>query len=1023
MTKTMKLRRHRFLFGGAIAALVTSFAFPVVAQPVSSASGTRVVATDQSQTNTAVTASGIDPFVDLTGDLTSSSVTVANNVASAAAQANKASATLSPTALDLAPSFTGTSITTGPDGTNANASALIATRQNTDQTTVTGNLGGSITGTRLGTSLGDVSASSVKVTGNTEEAIALANDASSTASLTGGAVAGGVGLVNDQSVTGNAAVTADQNGTIRLRANSASGSDLTLSGNLERAIAYGSSAANALTIDATSITAPPSVDLPSTVQAFSVTPSVAAAFAVVSDQRLEGSVKAIDSGWFNERVFGPVDGSSLTSASNSLVAAGYGNQVANTLTLAAPSIASGGDVGGGVANVTNVQQVGAGSVSASAAFGSRLLVDGPLSNSTAALKDNAVVALATGNQADSNQLTVTGGAITAGAGNGGGVIPPVQDVVGTALADPSGVMTVTAPFSVQNDQRNQGAISATITPAGMPISVAGAVSNASIAASGNSASGTATGNSATNGLTLQGTQLATAADLNSLQLGQGIVSTQIGTTDVPAGVQINLGIGVSGSALSVTGNSVTGSATQNSVNNTLGVTAVSLFNASDHSNAEAGATDGGLGAAADYALASQQQIRGGYQLPVAVNSDVEGTFGVTAGGNVTGSSVAVSDNSQSSAALGNGAANTLTLTAANVGGLSGGATGSALSSIQSGATDVQAVSDMALATPAIGDGSSLTVSGNTNTATARMNSATNTLSVSAASLTPLSGSTTVQGSLGSVGEVTGDNVLASTQDAQGSVDAKAVTTFAAFAAGPFTRVSTTISGNQTQALATANTATNSLSLTSVTGDGAGAGLGNVQLSFADVTANASTALANGGGSILNGERTLTGNVTAAQAVGNSASNAMTLASGASVVPGMVTATTGPLNAASVAILLTNSQMNAGGVTAISSAPNAAVGQTGTINASSAGLTGNTVTAAAYGNNATNTVTLASSGWSPAAAIVNTQVNTAPVTAQVVSASYAVSPVATSGSRLALTGNAVTAQAIGNYAASAITASH
>jgi hypothetical protein len=50
-----------------------------------------------------------------------------------------------------------------------------------------------------------------------------------------------------------------------------------------------------------------------------------------------------------------------------------------------------------------------------------------------------------------------------------------------------------------------------------------------------------------------------------------------------------------------------------------------------HTNAEAGATDAGLGSSADYTLASNQLIRGGYELPVSVTSNVQGGFGVASG--------------------------------------------------------------------------------------------------------------------------------------------------------------------------------------------------------------------------------------------------------------------------------------------------------------------------------------------------------------------------------------------------------
>lgn len=1023
MIRSNAARRHRFLFSGAIAAFTAAFAMPVLAQssqPAAiTASATRAITTDQTQSLSAITRSANDPFVDVNGNASTATIDVSGNSASASARANQAVASLAPTALDLGATYMGTSITTGATGTTAYSPALIATRQTADQSTVTGTVGGTITGARIGAVLGDVSSSSAKVTGNTEEAIALANDASATLALSGGTLTGGAGLVSDQAVTGNSSITAAQNGTIRLKANSATGSDLAMTGNLERAIAYGSSATNALTADATSINGPSSLDFPSTVQPNAADPSVHADFAVVSDQRMAGSVNAADNGWFNMRVFGPVSGSNLAVSSNSLVAAGYGNQSANSLTLTSPSITSTGYMSGAIADVTNVQQV-AGSVSASGAFGSRLLIDGDTTGSTAALKNNSVVALATGNQADGNQLTVSGSAISAGPDGFNGGLPPIINIVGTAVADANGAMSVSAPFSVQNDQANQGAITATIAPAMMPLAVAGKVTGSSLVASGNSSAAAATGNSGANGLSLTGTSIATAADVNSLQISQGTVLATIGSGAAPAGVTITAAGGADASSLAVTGNSLSDSATGNTVNNALAVTGVSLANVSGHSDAEAGAMPAGYGAAADFALANAQSLHGGYQMPAQVTSVVYGSFGVAAGGAVTGSSVTVSDNSQSSSALGNGATNTLTLTADSLVGSNARAPGSALSSIQSGQTDIKAVSDMALVAPAVGAGSSLAVSGNTNAATARMNVATNTLNVDTGSASLLSGGAVAQSGLGAIGEVSGDHVLANTQLALGSVTADAQTAMSAVGVGPLNGASASISGNQTQALATANSAVNSLTLTSASGANVAVGLGNVQSNYAGVTATASTALTSGGGSALNGQGSFAGNVTAAEAQGNTASNTLALTGSAAGAVNAASIAAGPLNAVAAPAVLSNVQANAGAVMATSSSPNALIAGAGLLNGSSLAITGNAVTAAAYGNNATNTVTLASSGALPAAAIANTQVNSGPVAAQVVSASYAVSPATSSGSRLTLTGNTSTAQAIGNYAASAIT---
>ena len=78
-----------------------------------------------------------------------------------------------------------------------------------------------------------------------------------------------------------------------------------------------------------------------------------------------------------------------------------------------------------------------------------------------------------------------------------------------------------------------------------------------------------------------------------------------------------------------------------------------------------------------------------------------------------------------------------------------------------------------------------------------------------------------------------------------------------------------------------------------------------------------------------------------------------------------------------------------------------------------------VSATAYGNSATNMVTLASLGSLPASGINSVQTNSGAVTAQVTNAAYMVSPTSFSTSRIGITGNSFS---VGNAATGEVTVS-
>lgn len=1013
-------RRQRLLMGGAVLGLVGSLAAPAFATPDPTpgidATGAQVIVTDQSKAWSPVSATATNPLVEATGAVDGSSVVVTGNATSATARANSASAALTPDARDLEAATGATWLAIGSDGTDGQSPALIATRQATDGASVSA----TTTNSRIRARLGDLVDSSATVSSNTQEAVALANDATDTLSLTGVVVGTGAGVVSDQSVGGDAAVSARFSGTAALKVADAPRSDLDVSDNLQRAVAYGNSAANALGIDAVQLDAAASYGTPSIVEANASDPSINAAYAVLADQRVGSAVTASANGGFAVKVGDTAFASNVSNDGNSLVAAGYGNQSTNGLDLSADAIANEQWDGGAVANITNVQSVAAVPVKGVAKGGAGIAITGDAVEANLAASDNSVLAVATANRADGNLLSVTANAVDGGEGFGGGEGP-----VGTALVDGDGAMTVTAPFSVQNDQLNQARVTAKATDTATLITVDTGIIRSNASITGNSADAQATGNAATNGLSLDANSLATAADLNSLQLGKGVVAASVGAAGDRAGAVLSAAGDVVDSSLIVSDNSMTASAAENSVTNSMSIAANSMTNASGHENAEAGTLDYGVGAAADYALANAQEIRGSYQLPVAVKASAYGAFDAAAGDGAVRSALKVTGNSQTASALGNGAANSLTIAATTLGGAEEPAPGSALSSTQAAYTSVDAVSNMRLGATTEAVDSSLLLSGNSNVARARMNDATNSLAVDAVSAGSLSGEPAA--ALVDVGygsQVMGDHVLASNQIADGSVSATAVTTGQSVdPAVSFVRSSFEASGNETLAEAAANRASNSLALTSAVQGRASAGLLNQQSNYASVGAQATSAYGIGAQASSDASSLVDGNVTTAMARGNMATNALAVSGVAEddCTPDLASITTGALNSAMAPALLSNVQMNAGGVSAYAASPTVSVSYGGIgVSDSRLGVTGNSVSAAAYGNSATNMVTLASLGALPASGISSVQTNSGAITAQATNAAYTVSSSGLSASRVEISGNSIAASAVGNAATSKVT---
>lgn len=1020
--------RHLFL-GSAFTALSVSLAAPALAVPPSSsqidARGAQHIANKQSKTDAAIEASATNPVIEAIIEPTQASITLSGNSASATATANRQGNTLASDSLHPPTVSIDTHLATNGDRLTAYAPAVIAAQQTADDAPVRADADF----TYIGMIADDVVESSLATIDNRQEALAASNDAASTISLSGNNGGTGAGIASRQSISAASDVSASMAGVSRIVTQEVVRSDVAMDGNLQRAIATGNGATNALSTDVLSIEDAASYGTPSTVRPYGGA-EVNAAYAILSDQHSGGDVSATADGGFRSVAADSVVDSSVSADRNALAAAAYGNEAGNSAALTANSIDTGYRAGAS-ANVTNVQTAD-GAVAAETYGGTTIKLLSDLLESSVSAAGNRIQSIATANRADGNLLAVRATSITAADGYQAGE-EDGPEYVGTARLTPFGEMTVTAPFSVQNAQSFNAPVSASMSESSTRVKAKAEIVGSIVAVQDNDARVAASGNSGTNGLLLDANSIATAADLNSSQTGHGDVQATVGHGYDRAGVRIAARGDVVDSSLSVAGNDTQGTAIANDVVNSLGVVGNKVANASGHTNAVAGLPYDDLVASADYALANFQGVG-------ASNSHSEGESesggvpqissriagGITArGDSVIRSSVAIEGNSQTATALANLASNDLSIEATSLGGDMDTAPGSALSSTQVGVADLWATSDLKIgATGHVVDGS-IAVSNNRNVALAHMNDAANQANIGAVQIGTLSGTDAeLFTDPGMPGLATGDQVLASSQFANGSVTATALTV----AGNPdenavLSRSSYTITGNGTMAEAVANQAISGLSISAASAGEASAGLVNTQESHAGVLAESVTQFGFVGTAMSDAQVLVDGNTTNALARGNAASNSLILAGTPAIGWTPASASLTGSGTASAAATLANGQMNTGDVTAISENTDyeVALNCIG-VEGSELVLNGNSVSASAFGNNATNGIMLASLGRLPTATVASIQTNSGQITAQASGATFKAVPGTLTASRLNISGNNISASAVGNSAVTSIASS-
>lgn len=419
-------RRLALLTGTAtLAAAITA---PASAD--TQAIGARTLVNSQTDANIVSAAiDGASATID-TNHVVSSAIENRDNSVNAAVRGNQAVNSLSPDALDLAGFQSPTWLSADGWSVWGEAGATLANEQKMADPPVDA----SITASRFAVTASKVRDSSVTVEGNSQNAAAFANDAANTLALSGVDVSSGAGLVSYQGTDWGTPVTAVMDGNLGIRAGRVKSSAISLTENMRRAYAAGNNTGNGLSVEAAAIEAPTSYSIGSVVPLESdAAPEVAAAYGLLASQSLRDDVSAhvtaMGGAGFSVKVQRDVDRSSLSNDANATQAIASGNLAASALSLDAVSIARApaweGDSEGAVANVTNVQRIDEAGVKAFASGAPSTRIGGDVSDTSASVSSNLARAVALGNVADANRLTITADSVDAagtseGGGGGGG---------------------------------------------------------------------------------------------------------------------------------------------------------------------------------------------------------------------------------------------------------------------------------------------------------------------------------------------------------------------------------------------------------------------------------------------------------------------------------------------------------------------------------------------------------------------------------------------------------------------------
>lgn len=402
-----------------------------------------------------------------------------------------------------------------------------------------------------------------------------------------------------------------------------------------------------------------------------------------------------------------------------------------------------------------------------------------------------------------------------------------------------------------------------------------------------------------------------------------------------------------------------------------------------------------------------QQVWADDGKPIATQATANGVYTVKTGASTAWATMLMFDGNRQSAEIA-GNAGLSTLTASTVHAEDGDGTVepgpfALLSNNQVGDNIVYALSDMTISVPGEVGNSHVTISANTNTARARMNDASNTLSLD-------------------VVDFSGKSLLSSSQTSTGSVTADAVSHFGKSDANFAVQSSKLlVHDNSTISEAGGNRVLNNVKVDAAIVTGSQPVLDSLQTNSALVSASSDTALNLDGRGAFQSRLEVDHNNASSLAHGNFAENRMGVTAGFGVrqragddTPQLTAAI--PAQPV-VGAVLSNRQLNSGAVAAQTRLNTGMALNCDCTTDSQSGNTQNSGAASAYGNAALNA--FVAKGVA-VAMVSNTQENRGPVSATATGRFGASMSEGVSGSMVSISGNGMAAVAIGNQAVNTLT---
>lgn len=844
----------------------------------------------------------------VSGSVTSSSIASDGNSLTANAAGNATLGTGN--AITLSGTNLGTSAAIGSRQVmNGNASAYIGMAGVAATSPTTQNF--TFTGTSTGTSGNYTFTGTAAGTSTDRDALAAAYPANTFTYAAGTITLVATGQLTSVTsfptsyTSGGSAGTPAAGGVIVTVGNDITGSSVTVDGNETVGSAKGNIATNALAASATNLTRGNGAVTSAAASATAGSGNAYADMALSNLQENTGNLYSTVGAVFGVSATGVDSEGSLSDVGTSTVSVSdnaqsstvTGNTGTNSIALSATNATT-------TSALANYQSSTGGLGATISSFsGANVTVGRDITDSTVVVDGNAISGATTGNAA-TNRVTVTGSStLTASdATVGATATPPAFAQADHALANAQYVMgdettTVTGTFDIVT------------LGVGAPASTDGTsdITGSTLSVSGNAQSAATVGNTAANSMTLAGGSVATNGALQSRQGASGIGGFTATSTMTVAAPAAN-----SSSNLTLNNNSNSASSTVNDAANAMVVAADTALTSTTVAGLNYGANatlggDGTYSAEADYVVNNSQTVGDANPVAATATSNIWNNDGGVTGqsqfatNGINQSTVDLSGNTTTAAALANRSTNSLTLSAnsdsASAGLVNQQANGSTAQA--NATTTVRAlVAGYDTATdPSPVDTSSVALNGNATTARAGGNTASNALSASA--------TTFANNSAGANTTLTGtraDSVAASfavlnEQANTGAITAAANVTYGASfnnlgATPSVTNSSVALNGNSAVAVAYGNAATNSLMLAALNSPASGttpttAAIASNQSNTGAINAttggtsaafaiNAAASGAGNTGGVSNSSLSINGNSLGSAAYGNSATSTLTV---------------------------------------------------------------------------------------------------------------------------------------------------